>query len=239
MCDVYKPDAIGTGQPPIALRLAEAAHGRPLAIYTGAGLSKGSPTNLPDGPQLAQLCHNRLRDILRPDTLDCEDPSSLTSVSDAASAIAGTDLIRRTATTIADFKTADPNFSHELLALLLLEGVVVAITTNWDDCIERSAEKERVLTIISDQDRQQIEGPALLKVHGCATRPNTVLITTEDLNTPPLWVRNEVNSRLLDSHTVFVGIGDLAPYVRNRIREATEAVGLAGAIFVVTPYHSE
>ena len=47
--------------------------------------------------------------------------------------------------------------------------------------------------------------------------------------------RDEVNARLSDSHTVFVGIGDVAGYVRTRIQEAKEAIGTGGAIFVVSP----
>ena len=72
---------------------------------------------------------------------DCEDSSKLTSVADAAVKIGGLALIQRTAVSVADFTLALPNFSHEILALLLLEGVGVVITTNWDDCIERAGGK--------------------------------------------------------------------------------------------------
>ena len=143
--------------------------------------------------------------------------------------------MRRTAVAAAGFTSAQPNFGHEILALLLLEGVVVVITTNWDDCIERAGRDERVLAVISDQERLQIQTPALLKVHGCATRPTTALITTQDLATPPPWARDEVNARLAASHTAFVGIGDVAGYVRKRIQEAADAVGPDGATSVASP----
>ena len=226
---------MGNGQPPIAVQLAEVARHRPLSIYAGAGLSQANPTNIPAGAQLAQLCHDRLSEFLGPGVFDCADPTSLTSISDAAAQNAGIDLVRLTAVAVADFTSARPNFSHRVLALLLLEGIVVAITTNWDNCIERAGGQECVFAIVSNQDRLELHNAALLKVHGCATRPTTLLITTQDLQTPPLWVRDEVNVRLLNSHIVFIGIGDVPPYVRTRIREATEAVGGGGAIFVVSP----
>ena len=232
---MYEPDAMGNRQPAFAVELAEVARQRPLAIYAGAGLSQASPTDIPDGAEIARRCYDRLLDTLGPDGLDCEDPSSLTSVSDAAAQKYSVELIRRIAVSVAGFTSARPNFSHEVLALLLLEGVVVVITTNWDDCIERSGREERVLAVISDQDQQQIQRAALLKVHGCATRPTTVLITTEDLATPPVWARDEVNVHLSNSHTVFLGIGDVAGYVRRRIEEAKETISPGGAIFVVSP----
>jgi hypothetical protein len=227
---------MGAGQPPYAVALADVAKNGRLVVYTGAGLSRGHPTDIPAGAEVARRCHERLVNLLGADALDGADPSNLTSVADVVAALdGGLDLLRRTAVGVAEFTTADPNFGHEALALLLLEGLVLTITTNWDDCIERAGGAERVLAVISDQDRQQIHAPALLKVHGCATRPDTVLLTSEDLTNPPVWVRDEINARLADSHVVFVGIGDVAGYVRSRIEEAAEAVGAGGAVYVVSP----
>lgn len=233
---MYDAGPIGGGQLPYSLALADVAqHGR-LVIYTGAGLSRDDPTGIPPGAEVARRCHGRLADLLGDGALEDANPSNLTSVADAVAALdGGLDLLRRTAVGVAEFTTADSNFGHEVLALLLLEGLVVAITTNWDDCIERAGGTERVLAVISDQDRQEIHATALLKVHGCATRPDTILVTSEDLDCPPMWVRDEVNARLADSHVVFVGIGDVAGYVRSRIEEAAQAVGAGGAVYVVSP----
>lgn len=232
---MYEPRALADGQPPYAAGLAQVAFNGTLTIYTGAGLSQALPTDIPMGGEIARRCHARLSEMLAPEVFDGVDPSDLTAVADAAEAAAGHDLIRRTAAEVARFTTARCNLSHELLALLLLEGVIEAITTNWDDCIERAGSEERVLAIISDLDRREIDATALLKVHGCATRPTTLLITGRDLEEPPLWVRDAVNARLADSVVVFVGIGDVAGYVRKRIDEATRAVGDPGSVFVVSP----
>lgn len=232
---MYEAGPIGNGQPPYAVTLAHIARGGRLAVYTGAGLSRGEPTCIPSGAEVATRCHARLSELLGADSLMGSDPTNLTSVADAVAAMEdGHALIRRAAVGVAAFTTANPNFGHEVLALLLLEGVVSVCTTNWDDCIERAGGVERVLAVITDQDRQEIHTPALLKVHGCATRPDTVLVTSEDLANPPAWVRDEVSARVADSHVVFVGIGDVADYVRSRVEEAAGSVG-TGAVYVVSP----
>ena len=128
---MYTPGPMNAGQRPVAFQLAEVACRAPLAIYFGAGVSQASPTRIPGGPQLARLCHERLGAILGADAVTCDDPSSLTSVCDAAVAHAGIDLVRRTAIGVAAFTSARPSFGHRVIALLMLEGVVLALTTNW------------------------------------------------------------------------------------------------------------
>ena len=187
---VFVPDPMGAGQPAAAVGLAETARLGRLAIYTGAGLSPSQPTDIPDGAEVARRCYASLAEALGPEALDGALESDLTSVADKVALLdGGLDLVRRTAVRVADFTSARPNFSHAVLAPLMLEGAVVAITTNWDDCIERAGGEERVLAVISDQDRHEIQTVALLKVHGCATRPTTALITTQDLTNPPAWAR--------------------------------------------------
>ena len=191
---------------------------------------------MPSGAVVAQRCYDRLVDLLGSDLLSGAEPDDLVSVADVVATHCGdANHVRRTAVGVAGFTSATPNFGHEVLALLILEGAVVVITTNWDDCIERAGGEERVQAVVSDHDRREVEGSTVLKVHGCATRPTTVLVTSSDLEAPPSWARDEVNARLSNSQTVFVGIGDIAGYVRRRIEEAEEAIGTDGALFVVAP----
>ena len=233
---MYSATAMESGQPPVVVDLAEVARDGRLVIFAGAGLSRANPTSIPDGSEIARRCHGRLVDLLGPDALEGADIQDLISVADAVADCApNLNLVRNTAVGLADFTSAQPNFSHEVLALLLLEGVIVVITTNWDDCIERAGGSERIHAVISDRDLQEIRGPVVLKVHGCATRPTTLLITSEDLATPAQWARDEVNSRLSDSYIVFLGIGSIADYVRARVKEAAGAVGTPSATFVVAP----
>ncbi len=235
---MYAAEDLNHANPAYALQLIDAAWDHRLALYTGAGLSRGEPSKIPDGAEVARRLHRQLASRLGADALAGAQPDDLLSVVDTVAAMAnGSDVVRSVAVQVAEFTTAAPNFGHRVIAHLLLEDVVVAITTNWDDCIERggSSTRERLLAVISDQDRQDIRRTALLKVHGCATKPATTLVTSADLGSPPAWARDELNARLADSHTVFVGIGDIAAYVAARIAEAKAAVGASGSLFVVSP----
>ena len=49
----------------------------------------------------------------------------------------GIDALRNTVVQVAEFTSADSNYGHRVLALLLLEGAIDVLTTNWDTCIER------------------------------------------------------------------------------------------------------
>ena len=235
---MYEPEAMNRCRSRVAARLAGIAVGGRLVVYAGAGISMADPTCLPSGTEIAERCHRQLADELGSAALDAADSSDLVSVADAVAdggSREDVDHVRHTAVGVAGFTTATPGFGHEVLALLMLEGTVDVITTNWDDCIERAGGEERILTIMSDQDREQITQRALLKVHGCATRPSGILITSDDLFDPPAWARDAVNERLASCSVPFVGIGDIAGYVRNRVEEAVERVGAGGDVYVVGP----
>ena len=156
-----------------------------FALYTGAGLTHAKPSEIPDGAEVARRVYQQLLDRLGHEALrDC-DENDLLAVADTVAALDnGSDFIKTAAVGVADFTTAKPNYGHMVLAHLILEGVVSTITTNWDDCIERGAGPERVLAVISDRDRHEIRTSALLKVHGCATRPSSALVTSSDLAGP-------------------------------------------------------
>jgi len=216
--------------------VALAALGRDgrLVIYAGAGLSRAEPTGLPTGPEVASRTYERLARLL-PAIPAC-DEDDLTSVADAVASLAGgLPALRETVVNVVEFTTAVPNYGHQALALLLLEGLVKVLTTNWDDCIERGGQPERVRVTITALERAQMGDGALLKIHGCATRPDTLLITTAEVDKPQDWITHEMGARLADSHVVFVGIGDVAAYVRDRLSDTVAAVGDPDHVRVVGP----
>jgi hypothetical protein len=231
---MYQPCRLADGQSPHLVALAALARDRRLVIYAGAGLSRSEPTDLPSGPEVASRTYERLARLL-PAIPAC-DQHDLTSVADAVSSLAGgLPALRETVVNVVEFTTATPNYGHRALAILLLEGVVKVLTTNWDDCIERGGQPERVRVTITAVERAQMGDGALLKIHGCATRPDTLLITTAQVDEPEDWVTHEVGARLADSHVVFVGIGDVAAYVRDRLSETVAAVGDHDHVKVVSP----
>jgi hypothetical protein len=214
--------------------LAALGRDRRLVIYAGAGLSRAEPTGLPSGPEVASRTYERLARLL-PAIPTC-DEDDLTSVADAIASLAGgLPALRETVVNVVEFTTAVPNYGHQALALLLLEGLVKVLTTNWDDCIERGGQPERIRVTITAIERAQMGDGALLKIHGCATRPDTLLITTAEVDEPEEWVTHEMGARLADSHVVFVGSGDVAAYVRDRLSETVAAVGDPDHVRVVAP----
>lgn len=221
---MYQPRLLAEGLPPYAVGLVEFARSGRLVIYVGAGLSRAEPTGLPSGADIAHTTYQQLSALFN-EMPDC-DEHDLTSVANAVAGLPGAmDALRETVVGAAEFTAATPNYGHKILAMLLLEGLVTVLTTNWDDCIERGGHWERVLVIITADERRQVAAKALLKLHGCATRPVTLLLTSAELNEPPDWVLAEANARLTNSYVVFVGIGDVAGYMRRSIARAVETVG--------------
>lgn len=223
------------GVPPYAIALAERAldRGR-VVVYAGAGISVAQPTDLPNGGALAQTIYAKL--ITAFPSLNGVDQDDLVAVADAVAALPdGGDALRQTAARAAEFRTAKPSYGHRVIAYLVLEGVIDILTTNWDDCIERAGAPERLQAVADQGSLTNVVPPSVLKVHGCATQPGTLLITTADLQDPPQWAREQTHARLGSAVVIFVGIGDIAGYVRNRIEEAITEVGGTANIRVVSP----
>jgi hypothetical protein len=117
----------------------------------------------------------------------------------------------------------------------MLEGVVDVLTTNWDDCLERAGGAERVPSVITEHDLIDVAPKSVLKIHGCATQPSSLLVTTAHLENPPGWVSDQTRARLGTSVVAFVGSGDVAGYVRNRLEEAIKEAGSVENIRVISP----
>lgn len=221
--------------PAVVQALALKAKSGRLVIYAGAGVSAAAPTDLPVGPQLAERAAAWLSGRvagLRP-----YDDQNLLDVADAVEAKpGGRDLLQEALTELAEFGVADPNYAHRAIALLLVEGAAVVLTTNWDDCIERAAPPgTRLQVVVDDVDFAKVRGAAVLKVHGCASRLGSLLVSTQDLTKPPLWVSTGLTPHLSASTIVFVGIGDIAAYVRVRIHQLLADAGISPDLRVVSP----
>lgn len=202
-------------------------------IYAGAGISLSSPTNLPSGAALAAAIHGQLKAVFS--DLEAVNGWDLVAVADAAVARpGGEDALRQVAAKSANFRSARVGYAHKALAHLMLEGAIDVLTTNWDTCIERAAGEEGLPTVTSEHDLAEVHPPWVLKLHGCASRPNSLLLTSDHLDSPPKWVQDQTHARLGSAIVVFIGIGDVAGYVKKRIEEAISEVG-AENIRVVGP----
>jgi hypothetical protein len=220
----------------VMLLAAKAREGN-LVVCAGAGLSLAPDAGLPSGQRLGELLNERLAARLAGYVAPA-DPRDLLAVSDAAiDAFRGLRPLQHEVLTLADFERATPNLAHRALALLLAEGAVSAVLLwNWDTCVERSApEGERVEVALTLQDMQQLQAPSVAKIHGCATRVETLLITSAQLQDPPLWTDAAFLAKLQGTTAAFIGIGDVADYAKRRITELTaDLPGLGVDIFVVS-----
>ena len=172
-----------------------------------------------------------LADITREDLLDVADavsaqPNGLT----AAQSIAAQ---------VAPFTEALPNPGHRVIAALILDGAITTLLTNWDDCIERAVfEGCRIQAVVTDHDRLHLAGALLLKIHGCATQVDSLLLTRAQLADPPKWASTEFAAKVSTSSVVFVGLGDIASYAKHRVRELIDSVHNVDHLHVVSPIRS-
>jgi hypothetical protein len=151
----------------------------------------------------------------------------LVAVADAVEAQPlGADLLRRTILEVADLRGAEFNYAHEVLALLLCEGAATVLVTNYDDCIERAAQPERLLVVRTAQEMLEATGAPLLKAHGCATQPASMLVSQAELDTAPAWATTGIAARLRTDRVAFIGIGSPADYVRDTVRLLITDIGV-------------
>jgi hypothetical protein len=211
--------------------LADEARKKGLSICAGAGLS--IPAGLPSGAELARKLHDRFK---RFTGYSCSTPDDLLAVADAAASLPdGLALVQRVVLELAPFSKATPLLAHRLLALLLAEDALRLLLTNWDDCVERSwREHEHIPSVCNAVEAEGLSGQVILKIHGCCTQADTLLITSDQLDVPPLWTKIHFGGELDRSTMVFIGIADVADYAQRRITELAELVPHA-RIRVVSP----
>lgn len=231
----HRPSPTSDNVQPHAVALAaRIVSSRKVVIYAGAGISRAQPTNLPVGESLAATLHRRLKSAFP--VLEDVEPGDLLAIADAVAALPnGEEALREASANSANFTTAKPGYAHKVLAHLMLEGAIDVLTTNWDNCIERGAGEERLPTITNDHDLASVTPPWVLKVHGCASRPDSLLVTSAHIDQPPTWVQEQTHARLGSAVVVFIGIGDIAGYVERRITAAIQEVGSVENIRVVSP----
>jgi hypothetical protein len=199
----------------------DAARRGRLVMCAGAGMSRASPTDLPSGAELGNRLNERLESLIS-GYVAPEHPENLIAVADAGADLeGGEDALRSEVLKLARFLDADPNYGHQVVAELLGEGAIeVLLLWNWDDCIERvDVTPERLQVARSRRDLEDLEQPSIAKIHGCATRRRTLLITSADLDEPPFWADEAFKERLRGKTVVFVGVGDIADYAQRRLEE--------------------
>ncbi|MEK6327276.1 MAG: SIR2 family protein [Actinomycetota bacterium] len=223
----------------VAELVQRARQGR-LVLYTGAGLSLAEPAAGPRSWQLADRLRPAVAELLGVDleTLAGDNLERLGArvVAEAADKMSE---LRRRAANAAPFCTMEPNYGHEAVALLMREGVVKAVTANWDLGIETAGTRLdiKIAGVTTALERAALgQQLPLYKVHGCASRPETLKATREEVDEPMKWARAEVQQALVDGTVVFIGLGTIGAYVSEPFDELVPLWRAAGAtIKVVDP----
>lgn len=127
--------------------------------------------------------------------------------------------------------------THGLLASLPVDEV---ITTNYDDLFERaSTAADRECTVLPSGDVARGQR-WLLKMHGCVTRPETIVLTREDylkFQENRSALAGIVQALLLTRHMLFVGFSfsdDNFHRIAHAVRQAMSLAGHRGAQFGTT-----
>lgn len=219
----HGPKPLSETPPAGSVALVEAAAQDRLIIYLGAGVSIAPPADGPRGSEVADELRPVVAEMLgvEVDELAGLALEELTGrvAEEAADRL---DRLKARAAETWGFREMEPNYGHGVVALLLREGVVRVVSANWDCGVENAGERVEV-TIQGVSRQQDIPLPIgtlpLYKIHGCARRPETLVLTREEVDGPECWARAEVEQALTGGIVVFVGLGTLGTYVSEPLEE--------------------
>ena len=173
--------------------VADSVRARECILFLGAGVHapppEGSPFSYPESqrpPIGSQLSRQLAEGCRLAESLPDEDPGNLQRVALAYEIAFGRErLVHAVKTAVAVDKEPSPM----LRALAALDFPVV-ITTNYDLLFEkalRDAGKEPRVAIYTprleettDYRKPTTQSPVVFKIHGCISRPESIVITDED-----------------------------------------------------------
>lgn len=227
----------------VAALLQQARQGR-LVLYTGAGLSLAEPAAGPRGWQVADRLRPVVAELLGVDEEGlADDDLERLAARVAANAEDKMGELRRRAADAAPFRTMEPNYGHEAVALLMREGLAKGVTVNWDLGIETAGTRLdiQIAGVSTPLERAALgQQLPLYKVHGCASRPETLKVTRAEIDQPMKWAQAEVQQALAGGTVVFIGLGTVGAYVSEPFDELVPLWRAAGAtIRVVDPELSQ
>ncbi len=203
-------------------------------------MSAAEPTLGPMGTAVADKVRAAVAEMLNCDEADLSE-DTLEHLASKVAALGGDRLaaLRTLAVDVCGFRDLQPNYSHRAVARLMLEGLAHVITTNWDCAIEIAGMSIAltVAPITSDLDNQRARaGAPLYKVHGTATRPETLRITQEEVDQPLDWAIAQTRSHMSSGVTVFAGLGTVGNYVSDPIEKIlSEWASYAESVRIASP----
>lgn len=238
--ETYRPVPLSEAPDGRFTQLVQAAKQRRLVLYLGAGISIAPPACGPTGRTVADTLRPIVARIVGTGEADLAGvPLEELAQRVADEAAAHLDELRERAATAFDFCGIAPNFGHNAAALLLREGLVQVISVNWDCGVEQAGLEAGVaIKGVADvaESIQLAHTLPLYKIHGCATRPQTLAITQDDVDRPQNWAVGRTQGALAGGVVVFVGLGTIGLYVQEPFAELVSAwASQAQTIVVVDP----
>jgi hypothetical protein len=151
------------------------------------------------------------------------------------------DELKRRAAEVWDFREMEPNYAHDAVALLLREALARVVSANWDCAVENASLRMefRIEGVSDEVDLQRLAVDALpiYKVHGCARRPDTLVLTRAEVDNPRTWAQAKVADAIAGGTVVFVGLGTVGTYVSEPVAELKELwTATAVNVRIVDPY---
>jgi antitoxin component HigA of HigAB toxin-antitoxin module len=204
-------------------------------FFCGAGISRGmeGEQGFPGGQELARdMAEKLLGRTVGDESLDLKQIAQEVIWADNGSR----HRLNRYLQDIFTKLTVKPLRAHEYLAYLECN----VITTNYDNLIERafSEAEKRCGTIVREDDLTRMQDVNVVKIHGCVTHLDTVVITEEDYYR---WlitdseIKTLIRLWFLQRPIVFIGFSLSDPNLRQlyyglRLRFG-EALQVAYAVF--------
>ena len=190
---------------------------RNACVFMGAGVSGGA--GLPMWDELLDSMSNGLSET---DRVAFGEATNLHKAS-----ILKQSLGAETFAASIKSRLHSPKFSlmHGLLSSLPCDEF---ITTNVEQLFERaSSSKARKITILPSLEHHHLIDRWLLKIHGCVSRPDTVVFTKEEYDRSVSSRRalfGVLQAMLLTRHIVFVGYSLSDPDFQEILREVEDAL---------------
>jgi len=217
---VYCPKLLSAPASIDANALANQATNGRLFMAVGAGVSIPAPTNAPNAGELATSTKAALMEAGLGSILASVPDTDLLKLADAVETEGPTavSLLHSTILRQFEFKTATPNYAHEVIALLLAEEAIVAVTVNWDLCIEKAA-ADCFTDLVACRTDEEITGAGssavLVKAHGSADIESSLRVSSNDIQAIPWWASHYVVGHLATHSVVFVGVGSIPSYIQQ------------------------
>jgi len=223
---IYKPKPLKRVVSDSICNIAHGITNSNVVFVIGAGVSKASPTNLPLGQEITTSVTSKLPYTSLACCITAALDNNLLSIADAAEANSAESLrlLQKIILELFDFKTAPPNYAHRCISLLMAEGKLKVMTTNWDNCIEREAVSTYCDLIACRQPSEIGEtgnSAMLLKLHGCATIEGSIKVSSTQVN-EVWWAGHQLAVAVESGQVVFLGIGSVAQYLKETIKRIIE-----------------